>query len=117
MGRMGWYLRASTFGSPSHAEQGPLSSLVRPGSENNLCVYALTRALGHSEVFCPLTEVQQIVETWQGDSSESRPPKAFGKKTPNEFADEIAPRGDLVGLQTAGNLPWSCCKEKPIWSM
>lgn len=81
-----------------------------------MCVYALTRALGHSEVFCPLTEVQQIMETWQGDSSESRPPKAFGKKTPNEFADGIAFSRDLIGLYRPAACP-GVAAEEPIWSM
>jgi len=47
MGRMRWYLRASTFGSPFHAEQGLLSGLMRPGSENHLCGFSVNQYFGY----------------------------------------------------------------------
>ena len=53
--------------------------------------------------FTWLTEAQQIVETWRGEYNESRPHRALGEKTPNEFANEIAASPDLIGLQTAEN--------------
>ena len=52
-----------------------------------------------------LTETQQIVETWRREYNESRPHRALGEKTPNEFANEIAASRDLIGLQTAENSP------------
>ena len=36
--------------------------------------------------FTSLTEAQQIVETWRVEYNESRPHRALGEKTPNEFA-------------------------------
>ena len=48
--------------------------------------------------FFPLTQARKIVETWRGESNESRPPKAFGKKTLNEFGLEIAASPGLIAL-------------------
>jgi putative transposase len=55
--------------------------------------------------FTTLTEARQIVETWREEYNESRPHRARGEKTPNEFAHEIAASRDLMGLQTAENSP------------
>jgi putative transposase len=52
-----------------------------------------------------LTEAQRIVETWRAEYNESRPHRALGEKTPNEFAKEIAASRDFLGLQTAENSP------------
>jgi hypothetical protein len=69
-------------------------------------------------VFSALTQAQQIVETWRGESNEGRPLKALGKKTPNEFANEIAAGRGLVALQSAGKSPWSRCgKAGPVTVM
>jgi putative transposase len=55
--------------------------------------------------FTSLTEAQQIVETWRAEYNESRPHRALGEKTPNEFAKEIAASRDFLVLQTAENSP------------
>jgi putative transposase len=55
--------------------------------------------------FTTLSEARQLVETWRGEYNESRPHRALGEKTPNEFANEIAASRDLIGLQTTGNSP------------
>ena len=55
--------------------------------------------------FTSLTETQQIVETWRREYNESRPHRALGEKTPDEFANEIAASRDFIGMQTAGNSP------------
>lgn len=55
--------------------------------------------------FASLTEAQRIVETWRAEYNESRPHRALGEKTPNEFAKEIAASRDFPGLQTAENSP------------
>ncbi|HXU20675.1 MAG TPA: transposase, partial [Verrucomicrobiae bacterium] len=55
--------------------------------------------------FISLTEAQQIVETWRWEYNESRPHRAFGEKTPKEFAHEIAASRDLITSQTAENSP------------
>jgi transposase InsO family protein len=52
-----------------------------------------------------LTEAQKIVETWRAEYNESRPHRALGEKTPNEFAKEIAASRDFLGIQTAENSP------------
>ena len=53
--------------------------------------------------FTTLAEARQLVETWRGEYNESRPHRALGEKTPNEFANEIAASRDLIGLQTTGD--------------
>jgi len=55
--------------------------------------------------FTSLTEAQQIVETWRAEYNESRPHRALGEKTPNEFAKEIAASRDFLELKTAENSP------------
>jgi putative transposase len=56
---------------------------------------------------CPLVHAvdgtQQIVETERREYNESRPHRALGEKTPNEFANKIAASRVLLGLQTAEN--------------
>ena len=53
--------------------------------------------------FTTLTEAQRIVETWRREYNESRPHRALGERTPNEFACQMAARRDLTGLQGAEN--------------
>lgn len=55
--------------------------------------------------FTSLTEVQQIVETWRREYNESRPHRALGERTPDEFANQIEASRDLIGMQTAENSP------------
>jgi len=53
--------------------------------------------------FTTLTEAKQIVEAWRREYNESRPHRALGERTPNEFARQIAASRDLMSLQEAGN--------------
>jgi len=55
--------------------------------------------------FTSLTETREIVETWRREYNESRPHRALGERTPNEFAHEVAASRDFMGDQTAGNSP------------
>jgi putative transposase len=55
--------------------------------------------------FTSLMEAQQIVETWRREYNESRPHRALGERTPNEFAHEIAASRDFMGMQAAENSP------------
>ena len=55
--------------------------------------------------FTSLTEAQRVVETWRGEYNESRPHRALGEKTPNEFAQESAASRAFLGVQTAENAP------------
>ena len=48
--------------------------------------------------FTTLTETRQIVETWRREYNESRPHRALGERTPNEFANEIAASRDSIGV-------------------
>jgi len=50
-----------------------------------------------------LTETRQIVETWRKEYNESRPHRALGERTPNEFANEITASRDLTGTEGAEN--------------
>jgi putative transposase len=49
--------------------------------------------------------VMEIIEAWRREYNESRPHRALGERTPNEFANEIAASRDLIGFQTAENSP------------
>ena len=53
--------------------------------------------------FPTLTAAREIVETWRREYNASRPHRALGERTPNEFASQIAASRDLTGLQTAEN--------------
>jgi putative transposase len=55
--------------------------------------------------FGTMAEAKEIIEAWRKEYNESRPHRAHGERTPNEFAKEIAARRDLLGLQTAENSP------------
>jgi len=53
--------------------------------------------------FMDLGEARQQIDAWRLEYNASRPHRALGERTPNEFAREIAARRALSGLQTAGN--------------
>jgi Zn-finger protein len=55
--------------------------------------------------FGTLEEAKETIEAWRREYNESRPHRALGERTPNEFAHEIAARRDLMGSQTAENSP------------
>ena len=55
--------------------------------------------------FTSLTEAKQIIEAWRQEYNESRPHRALGERTPNEFANEVAASRDFIGQQSAENLP------------
>jgi putative transposase len=55
--------------------------------------------------FGTLEEAKESIEAWRKEYRESRPHRALGEGTPNEFAKEVAAGRDLPGLQTAENLP------------
>ena len=53
--------------------------------------------------FTTLTEAKQVIEPWRREYNESRPHRALGKKTPNEFASQFAASRELTDLQPAEN--------------
>jgi putative transposase len=53
--------------------------------------------------FGTLTEARQLIEAWRREYNESRPHRALGERTPNEFANEFAASRELIDLQTAGD--------------
>ena len=53
--------------------------------------------------FMTMAETRQIVEAWRKEYNESRPHRALGERTPNEFANEVAAGRDFIGMQTAEN--------------
>jgi putative transposase len=55
--------------------------------------------------FGALEEAKQTIEAWQREYNESRPHRALGERTPNEFAHEIAASRDLMSFKTAENSP------------
>ena len=55
--------------------------------------------------FGTLAEAKESIEAWRREYNESRPHRALGERTPNEFANEIAASRDLIEQQTAENSP------------
>ena len=53
--------------------------------------------------FRTLGEARQIIEAWRREYNESRPHRALGERTPQEFAFQIAASCDLKDLKTAQN--------------
>jgi putative transposase len=53
--------------------------------------------------FATLAEAKQIIEGWRREYNESRPHRALGERTPNEFANEFAASREFIGKQTAEN--------------
>jgi len=53
--------------------------------------------------FMTRSEAKEIIEAWRREYNESRPHRALGEKTPNEFACQVAARRDLTGLEGAEN--------------
>ena len=55
--------------------------------------------------FATLSEAKQAIQEWRREYNESRPHRALGERTPNEFASQFAARRELTRLQTAENSP------------
>ena len=55
--------------------------------------------------FGTLAEAKESIEAWRREYNASRPHRALGERTPNEFANEVAASRNLIGLQTAENSP------------
>jgi putative transposase len=55
--------------------------------------------------FGTLAEAKENIEAWRKEYNESRPHRALGERTPNEFAKGIAASRDSLGIQTAENSP------------
>jgi putative transposase len=51
--------------------------------------------------FMTLSEAKEIIEAWRREYNESRPHRALGEQTPNEFACQVAASRDLTGLERA----------------
>jgi putative transposase len=55
--------------------------------------------------FGTLAEARESIEAWRREYNESRPHRALGERTPNEFANGNAASRDSIGIQTAENSP------------
>jgi putative transposase len=55
--------------------------------------------------FGTLAEAKERIEAWRKEYNESRPHRAPGERTPNEFANEVAASRDFIGMQKAENSP------------
>jgi putative transposase len=55
--------------------------------------------------FGTIEEAKERIEAWRKEYNESRPHRALGERTPNEFAKEVAASRDFLGTQTAENSP------------
>jgi putative transposase len=53
--------------------------------------------------FMTRSEAKEIIEAWRREYNESRPHRALGEQTPNEFACQVAASRDLTGLERAEN--------------
>ncbi len=55
--------------------------------------------------FATLTEAKQVIEAWHREYNESRPHRALGERTPNEFAAQLGACPELSTVQAAENSP------------
>ena len=55
--------------------------------------------------FGTLAEAKDSIEAWRQEYNESRPHRALGERTPNEFAKGIAASRDSLGPETTENSP------------
>jgi putative transposase len=53
--------------------------------------------------FTTLGEAKEIIQAWRREYNETRPHRALGEQTPNEFACQVAASGDLTGPEGAEN--------------
>jgi putative transposase len=53
--------------------------------------------------FMTLSEAKEIIEAWRREYNESRPHRALGERTPNEFACQVAASRHLTGPEGAEN--------------
>ena len=52
-----------------------------------------------------MMEAKERIEAWRKEYNESRPHRALGERTPNEFINEIAASRNLIEMKTAENSP------------
>jgi putative transposase len=57
----------------------------------------------NGESFDTVVEAKVLIERWRREYNESRPHRALGEQTPNEFASQVAARRDLTGTEGAEN--------------
>ena len=50
-----------------------------------------------------LSEAKEIIEAWRREHNESRPYRALGERTPNEFTCQVAAGRDVIGPEGAEN--------------
>jgi putative transposase len=55
--------------------------------------------------FTSLGEAKQIIEAWRREYNESRPHRALGERTPNEFAGQLGASPQLATVPTTGDSP------------
>jgi len=55
--------------------------------------------------FTSLNEAKRIIEAWRREYNESRPHRALGERTPNEFVGQVGASPHLATPQAPGNSP------------
>jgi putative transposase len=55
--------------------------------------------------FTSLSEAKQVIEAWWREYNESRPHRALGERTPNEFAGQVGASPGLATAQAAEDSP------------
>ncbi len=55
--------------------------------------------------FTSLSEAKQVIEAWRREYNESRPHRALGERTPNEFAGQLGTSPQLATAQSTGDSP------------
>jgi transposase InsO family protein len=63
------------------------------------------RTIPSTHWFGTLAEAKENIEAWRKEYNETRPHRALGERTPNEFAKGIAASRDSLGIQIAENSP------------
>ena len=68
--------------------------------------------------FMTRSEAKEIIEAWRREYNESRPHRALGEQTPNEFACQVPASRDLTGPEGAENsLCCLHCLTVEVWAL
>jgi putative transposase len=91
-------------------QNGVRIAFSRPGKPTDIALVESFDGAARAECLVAhwittLTETRETGETWRREYNESRPHRALGERTPDEFANEVAASRDFIGMQRAENSP------------
>jgi putative transposase len=84
-------------------QNGVRIDFSRPGKPTESFNGTFRQECLNAHWFMTLSEAKEIIEAWRREYNESRPHRALGERTPNEFACQVAASRDLTGRERAEN--------------